>query len=128
MTTYSELARNRTAKSSAPLALRRDRRCRAGPGRERRVRHGLFRVPSGRRADDALEQIIHLVEERIEIAVGLVDHDLAGLVVLERADIDRLSGLQALDRGERRLLAPAPSQPAPNGVLRTIVDLVSAGE
>ena len=46
----------------------------------------------------AFEQVVHVVEVRIEIVVGLVDDDLA-LVVLERADVDRLLRLQVGDRG-----------------------------
>src|SRR6202042_1107957 len=61
------------------------------------ARLGLRRCRSGDRTLDAVEQIIHLVQERIEIVVGLADDDLA-FVVLQRTDIDRLFVLEAGDR------------------------------
>src|SRR5688572_154017 len=46
---------------------------------------------------DAFQQIAHAVEDRIIIVHRAFDDDLAG-VVLQCADIDRLLGLQPLDR------------------------------
>ena len=79
-----------------------------------------------RRAYDPLEQIIHLVEERVEIVVGLVDHDLACLVIFERADVDRLLGLQPLDCAQRRGLRRVSGPGAEWRVLNEI-DLVATG-
>ena len=100
MAAYSELARSFSARSDAvfrdPVPIR---------SREAPVARGAFDLrpsalrPLSRRAHDPLEQIVHPVEVGVEIVVGLVDHNLAGLVVLEWADIDRLLGRQALDRG-----------------------------
>src|SRR3984957_15249742 len=101
--TYSELTRSFSARSEPafrdPVPIR-------SPGAP--VARGAFdmRLPAlprslRCRAHHALKQIIHLVEERVQIVVGLVDHDLAGLVVLERPDIDRLLRLQPLNRGKR---------------------------
>ena len=83
MTTYSELARSRSGEirtrrraTPAPIsrARRRSQRARSTPGFPSPLRS------LGRRADDALQQIIHLVEERVEIVVSLVDHHLAVLL------------------------------------------------
>ncbi len=117
---------------SRVMAVRRRRRrvrgeCVAPPRHDAARRDGHRRSISGDRADDAFEQIIHLVEERIEIVVGLVDHDLAGLVVLQRPDIDRLPW----PSGPRSPRSPPSCRlrvaPAPNGVFCTIVALVAAG-
>src|ERR1700727_1417568 len=101
--------------------------------REASVARGAFdmRLPAlpqslSRRAHDPLKQIVHLVEERVEIVVGLVDHDLARLVVLERTDIDRLLRLQPLDRGKRRGLRRIGRAGAERRILNE-VDLVAPG-
>src|SRR5271165_30048 len=105
MRTYSELARSRTAKSELPARVPSGSiNSRGAPVSNTPFATGSFPSASGRRADDALQQIVHLVEEGIEVVVGLIDHDLAGRVVLERPDVDRLLRLEPFDGGERRLL------------------------
>src|SRR6476646_10090246 len=106
MATYSKFARSFRAISDPAFRDPSPIKSREAP-----VARGAFDIrlsalsrSSSRRAYNPLEQVIHLVQERVEIVVGLVDHDLARLVVLERADIDRLLGLQPLDCGERRRL------------------------
>src|ERR1700688_1039043 len=95
MAIYSELARSFSAISEPAFRDPAPIRSREAP-----VTTGasdIRAVPSllgflGRRAHHPLEQVVHLVEERVEIVVRLIDHDLACLVVLERTDIDRLLG------------------------------------
>src|SRR5271167_3224064 len=104
MTTYSELTRSRSAKSDpAARDATGSTMARGAPVATGGFDTGSFPSSLGRRADDALQQVIHLVEERIEVVVGLVDHDLA-FIVLERPDVDRLLGLEALDGHERGFL------------------------
>src|SRR5271165_5675767 len=125
ITTYSEFTRSLTAKSDRVVGdavfsiTSRGASVATGASDT-----GLLRA-LGRGADHAFEQIVHLVEERVEIVVGLVDHDLAGLVVLERPDVDRLPRLQPLDRGESGLLPFGAGARAERGVL-DIVGFVSA--
>src|SRR5271156_3615183 len=95
MTTYSELARSRTAKSAEPARLAIGSiKSRGAPVARGAFDTGRFPSASGRRAHHALQQIVHLIEEGVEIVVGLVDDDLAGLVVFERPDVDRLLRLE----------------------------------
>ena len=124
MATYSEFARSFSAKiANRPRAVRRcepgraDAPCRDEGAFDMQA-FRLCRGSLGRRADDALEQIVHLVEEGIEVVVGLVDDDLAGLVVLQRTDIDRLLSFSPSIAAIAAVL-PAPVAPAPNGVFCT---------
>src|SRR5271157_5596239 len=105
ITMYAELTRGRSTKSERPAsAARGSINSRGAPVARGAFDTGSFPSASGRRADDALQQIVHLVEERIEVVVGLIDDDLAGRIVLERPDIDRLLRFEPLDGRERSLL------------------------
>src|ERR1700722_19793688 len=102
MAMYSEFARSFSAKSEpafrdpAPIRPREAPVATGASDMRLSVSAGIL----GRRAPLPLEEVVHLVEERVQIVVGLVDHDLA-FVVLERADIDWLFRLQPFDRRER---------------------------
>src|SRR3984957_8650945 len=103
--TYSELTRSFSAISEPAFRDPVPIRSRLAPVARGAFDMRLSALPRSLRcrAHNALEKVIHLVEERVEIVVSLVDHDLA-FVVLERPDIDRLLGFQPFDRSQRRCL------------------------